>query len=112
MVEIIWPNWLLPTQSSNRSPKLESGTEFSAAETARRIGLIRLDCRSRDRASLADMPLRLRRYCECLIRLTTSECWWWRQKGSNWLPASQSSNRSPCLSQERRNTGKNRLGIS
>ena len=25
------PNWLLPTQSSNRSPKLESGTEFFAA---------------------------------------------------------------------------------
>ena len=24
-------NWLLPTQSSNRSPKLESGPEFFAA---------------------------------------------------------------------------------
>jgi hypothetical protein len=44
-------NCLLPTQGSNPSPKLESGTEFFAAETGRRNGLIRLDCRSRDRAN-------------------------------------------------------------
>ena len=28
------PNWLLPTQSSNRSPKLESGTEFCCRDRA------------------------------------------------------------------------------
>src|ERR1700694_4115123 len=43
------PNWLLPTQRSNQSPKLEPGTEFFAAETGRRNGLIRLDYSSRPR---------------------------------------------------------------
>jgi len=27
----------------------------------------------------ADMSLKLRRYCECPILYTTTECWWWRQ---------------------------------
>jgi hypothetical protein len=35
------PNWLLPTQSSNQSPKLRPGTEFFAEETGRRNGLVR-----------------------------------------------------------------------
>jgi uncharacterized protein YhaN len=42
---------MLPTQSSNQSPNLEPGTEFFAAETGRRSGLIRLDCMSRDYAA-------------------------------------------------------------
>ena len=40
-----------PRGHRNQSPKLESGTEFFAAETGRRNGRIRLDCRSRDRAN-------------------------------------------------------------
>jgi hypothetical protein len=32
--------------------------------------------------SLADMPLRLQRYCECFILHTTSECGWWARQGS------------------------------
>ena len=40
-----------PRSHRNQSPILESGTEFFAAETGRRNGLIRLDCRSRDRAN-------------------------------------------------------------
>jgi hypothetical protein len=45
------PNCMLPPQSSNQSPELEPGTEFFAAETGRRNGLIRLDCGSRDRVN-------------------------------------------------------------
>src|SRR6266481_4041607 len=52
------PNCLLPTQGSNQSPNLGPGTEFFAAETGRRNGLIRLDCRSRDCANQ-----RLRQTC-------------------------------------------------
>src|SRR6266436_6520284 len=40
-----------PRRYRTKSPKVESGTEFSAAETGRRNGLIRLDCRNRDRAN-------------------------------------------------------------
>src|SRR6266403_4087821 len=40
-----------PRRDRTKSPKVESGTEFSAAETGRRNGLIRLDCRNRDRAN-------------------------------------------------------------
>src|SRR5258708_6181444 len=40
-----------PRRDRTKSPKLESGTEFFAAETGRRNGLIRLDCRNRDRAN-------------------------------------------------------------
>jgi len=40
-----------PRRDRTKSPKLESGTDFSAAETGRRNGLIRLDCRNRDRAN-------------------------------------------------------------
>src|ERR1700730_4029693 len=40
-----------PRSHRNQSPKVESGTEFFAAETGRRNGLFRLDCRSRDRAN-------------------------------------------------------------
>src|SRR4051795_6717754 len=43
------PNCMLPTQTSNRSPIPEPGTEFFAAETADRIGLLRLSCAIRDR---------------------------------------------------------------
>ena len=53
-----------------------------------------------------------RHVLEIAALLRVSRLQRWRQKGSNWLPASQSSNRSPCLSQERRNTGKKRLDIS
>src|ERR1700730_14506405 len=44
-------NCQLPTQSSNRSLTLESGTEIFDAETGGRNGLIRGDCRSRDCAN-------------------------------------------------------------
>src|SRR6202045_4501186 len=40
-----------PRSHRNQSPILEPGTELFAAETGRRNGLIRLDCRSRDRAN-------------------------------------------------------------
>src|SRR5205085_2448878 len=42
------PNCMLPTQTSNRSAIPEPGTEFFAAETGGRIGLLRLECASRD----------------------------------------------------------------
>src|SRR5229473_6522678 len=38
------------------------------------------------------MSLRLRRYCECLILCTTTECGWWRRSGPNWLLPTQGSN--------------------
>jgi hypothetical protein len=40
------PNCQPPTQSSNRSPPSESGTEFFAAETGRQNGPIHPDCGS------------------------------------------------------------------
>src|SRR6266404_4249505 len=40
------------------------------------------------------MSLRLRRYCECPVLYTATECGWWRHSGSNWRPTTQSSNRS------------------
>jgi hypothetical protein len=49
-----------PRSHRNQSPKLESGTEFFAAETGRRNGLIRLDCRSRDRANQSIVSIRHR----------------------------------------------------
>src|SRR6266478_8974187 len=51
VVETIWTKLPAPTQGSNPSPKLAPGTEFFAAETGRRNGLIRLDCWSRDHAN-------------------------------------------------------------
>src|SRR5258706_15824134 len=53
---------MLSRAARSKSPKLESGTEFSAAETGRRNGLIRLDCRNRDRANQAIWQTCL---CEC-----------------------------------------------
>ena len=44
-------NCELPTQSSNRSPTFESGTETFDAETAGRNRVIRANCRSRDCAN-------------------------------------------------------------
>src|SRR2546429_7708068 len=43
------------------------------------------------------MPLRMRRYCECLILCTTTGCGWWRRSGPNCMLPPQSSNQSPEL---------------
>ena len=50
--------------------------------------------RPRRLENLADMSLTSRRYCECLIFYTTTERGWWRRKGPNCQPPTQSSNRS------------------
>jgi hypothetical protein len=57
-VEMIWTK--LPAPHAGIEPVSESmsGTEFFAAETGRQNGLIRVDCRSRDRAYQ-----RIRRAC-------------------------------------------------
>jgi hypothetical protein len=51
MVEMIWTKLAAPHAVIEPVSELESGTEFFAAETERRNGLVRLDCRSRDRAN-------------------------------------------------------------
>jgi hypothetical protein len=50
--------------------------------------------RLRKPENLADMSLTSRRYSECLLFNTTTECAWWGQSGSNCQLPTQSSNRS------------------
>jgi hypothetical protein len=72
-------NCLLPTQSSNQSPNLQPGTEFFAAETGRRNGLIRLDCTSKhsSRPSWSELLLR----AACLEASTLNGCGMLRRNG-------------------------------